>query len=153
MIQGRASWLPILVFVAGCFHHQRARDVATRLAPAQPSSGAIDVVLNSPSRKLSIAIDGNLVVDRAYSRKAHVEGVPAGPAHVRVAVGGRCERDGIIDEQVDVPVGGTTTILLPGPEHRHACMIATGLAHVALDALLIGGAIHLVHAVHAHFAR
>jgi len=136
----------IAVVLTGCFHH-RAQDVTASFAPAQPANGAIDVVLESPSRKLSVAVDGRLVVDRVHSRKAHVEGVPAGPAHVRVAVGGRCEREGIIDEEVEVRPGDTTTVLLPGPEKRHACMIATGVVHVALAATLIGPVFHLVHAV------
>jgi len=140
--------LVLVLFVAGCFHH-RAHDVAASFAPPQPGSGAIDVVLESPSRGMSDAVDGRLVVDGAHSRKAHVEGVPAGPAHVRVAVGGRCESEGIIDEEVDVRPGDTTTVLLPGPERHRACMIATGVVHFALAALLIRPVIHLAQ----HVAR
>jgi hypothetical protein len=138
----------MVLVVAGCFH-PRAHDVTAHLVPMSPSSGAIDVVLSAPSKKLTIAVDGNLVVDRAYSRHAHIDGVPAGPGHVQVVVDGHCERGGTAEEDVDVPAGGTATVVLPGPDKNHACMVATGVVHVALALTLIRPAFHLVHYLHA----
>ncbi|HUJ60344.1 MAG TPA: hypothetical protein VLX92_17705 [Kofleriaceae bacterium] len=146
-----AKWLLVLLLVPACFHH-RAHDVTARLPVPVARSGSIDVVLNAPTRELTIAVDGALAVDRAHSRHARIANVPAGPAHVQIAVGGRCERGGAVDEQVVVPAGGIATVVLPGPEHDHLCAIATGVVHVALAALLIRPAIHLVKAVHGHFA-
>jgi hypothetical protein len=131
MLYRFASCLSIAAIATGCFHH-RAHDVTASVAAAQPSSGAIDVVLASPSRKLSVVVDGRLVVDRVHSRKAHIDGVPAGPAHVRVGVAGHCERDAVVDQDVEVPAGGTATILLPGPEHRRICRIVTAAVLAAL---------------------
>lgn len=152
MIHSSIKLAPILVLVAGCFHH-RAHDVTARIAPATPASGAIDVVLQSPTREMTVAVDGALAVDRAHSRKAHIEGVPAGPAHVQVAVGGRCEHGGMIEEDVAVAPGITTTIVLPGPDRNHVCMAATTAVHVALALLLIRPAFHLAEAIRTHIVH
>ena len=146
MLRPRASLVLMSVLAAGCFHH-RAHDVTAHLASPAPASGAIDIVLQAPTRAMTVAVDGALAVDRAHTRKAHIDGVAAGPAHVQVAVGGRCERGGLIDEDVMVAPGATTTIVLPGPDRRFACVAATTAVHVALALTLIRPAIHLVRAI------
>jgi len=151
MLRRRSSLL-VLVIVAGCFHH-RAPEVTAHFAPSSPDSGAIDVVLQSPTRAMTVAVDGALAVDRAHTRKAHIDGVPAGPAHVQVAVGGRCERGGLVQEDVEVAPGRTTTIVLPGPDRKFACTAVTTAATVALTLTLIRPAIHLVKAIHTAVVR
>src|SRR5438105_3823609 len=105
--------LLIVIASASCTH---PHDVNAVYAGAPPGAGAIDVVLNNPSAALTVAVQDKLVVDRAYSRRAHVDGVPAGAAHVHVATGGRCEQGAMTDVDVNVPAGGIATIALPGPE-------------------------------------
>jgi hypothetical protein len=150
MPNARVLWLASICLAAGCFHH--AHDVTAHFGPPRPDSGALDLVLVSPSRALTVAVDGNLVVDRAHTRKVHVDGVPAGATHVQVAVGGRCERSGVADEIVDVPAGGTAAVVLPGPDRDLACAVAIGILRGATGAFLIHGAFHLAHAIHGHFA-
>ena len=141
------SLLAILA-TTGCFHH-RSQDVVTRMPLVQPdgAEGAIDVVLSSPSRGLTVAVDGALVADNAHARRVHVDHVPAGVAHVRVVIDGRCERGGFIDQDVEVVPGGTTAVALPGPSHEHACMAITTAVHVALAVTLVRPVIHLVRAL------
>ena len=119
-----------LLALAACTH---PHDVQAVYAPAPPGSGAIDVVLNSPSGALSVAIDGKLVVDRKYSRKAHIDGVPPGRSHVHVATGGQCEQGAMNDFDVDVEPGQTATLALPGPEPNHGCAIFSGLYYVGMN--------------------
>lgn len=138
----------LLIALAACNH---PHDVTAQYATAPPGAGAVDVVLNDPTRKLSISVDDQLVVDGKYSRKAHIDGVPAGPAHVHVATGGRCEQGSMSDHEVVVPPGGTATLVLPGPEPNTGCMILTGLDIVGLyiglvaEAVLLTGASHGFH--------
>jgi hypothetical protein len=124
-----------LIMVAGCAH-----DVVARFPLAAPGdTGAIDVVLNDPSGKLTIAVDDLLVVDREHSRHAHIMGVPAGTAHVRVATGGRCDAGAVTERDVAVTPGMTTTLALPGPNPDHGCMVYLGLLVVsyAIDMVVI----------------
>ncbi len=125
-----APRLLVALSLAACTH---PHDVAAVYAPATPGTGAVDVVLNSPSDALTVTVGDQLVVDRKYSRKAHVDGVPAGPVHVRVATGGRCEQGSLTHQEIVVPAGGTTTIALPGPEPNLGCAIFTGLYYVGMN--------------------
>jgi hypothetical protein len=109
-----------------------ASDVVARYPSAPGVSGAIDIVLNDASRALTVEIDDQLVVDRATSRRAHVDGIPAGIAHVRIATGGRCEQGAVTERDVVVMPGTTATLVLPGPEPNHGCMVYDGLALLAL---------------------
>lgn len=122
------------------------KDVTAVYAPAQPASGAIDVVLNHPSTTLTVAVADQLVVDRKYSRKAHIDGVPPGPAHVRVATGGHCEQGSLTEHDVMVPAGGVATIALPGPEPNLGCEVFLGLYYVGLNVGVAAMAIAMVAA-------
>lgn len=128
------SLLALLILIAGCTH---PHDIAVQLAVPQPGTGALDVVLNSASGALSVTIDGSLVVDRKYSRKAHVEGIAPGVAHVRVATGGGCEQAAEYDRDVEIVPGATTTLALPGPEPNHGCMVYAGLTYVGMNIALV----------------
>jgi hypothetical protein len=130
----RRALAALLVLATGCTH---AHDVAVQLALAQPDSGALDVVLNGASGALSVTIDGALVVDRKHSRKAHVEGIPAGPARVRIATGGGCEQAMTYDREVEIIPGATVTLALPGPQPDHGCMVLAGLQYIGINIALV----------------
>lgn len=126
-----------LIVVAGCAH-----DVFTRFPMAAPGdSGAIDVVLNDPTHRLTVSVDDLLVVDREHSRRAHIVGVPAGTVHVRVATGGGCEGAVVTERDVTVMPGMTTALALPGPNPDHGCMAYLGLTAVALAVELVAVAV------------
>jgi len=127
-----------LLALAACTH---PHDVQAVYAPAPPGAGAIDVVLNSPSGALTVAVDGKLVVDRKYSRRAHIDGVPPGRAHVHVATGGECEQGAMNDFELDVDPGQTATLALPGPEPNHGCAVFSGLYYVGLNVGLVALAV------------
>jgi hypothetical protein len=120
--------LLIVTFVAGC-----ARDVHVTHPYATPTSGTVEVVLNRPTRSLTVAVDGALVVDRERSRRARIDGVPAGLARISIATGGGCEAGRTVDRDVEVFPGRTTTITVPGPEPNAGCMIYSGLYYVGLN--------------------
>lgn len=131
----------VCLVAAACTH---PHDVTAVYAPATPAAGAVDVVLNSPSDALTVAVGDQLVVDRKYSRKAHIDGIPAGPMHVRVATGGRCEQGSLTEHDIIVPAGGTTTITLPGPEPNTGCAIFTGLYYIGMNVGIAAVAIAMV---------
>lgn len=134
--------------LSGCAH-----DVVARFPLARPGdTGAIAVVLNDPSDRLSVTVDDQLVVDREHSRRATITGVPAGTAHVVIAAGGRCETGAVSERDVTVSPGVTTTLALPGPNPDHGCMIYTGLAVVALaiDAVAMAVLVPGPHPVTSH---
>ncbi len=116
--------------LVACSH---PHDVTAVYAPVTPGAGAIDVVLNSPSGSLTVTVGEQLVIDRKFSRHAHIDGVPAGPTRVRVATGGNCERGSVTDHDVIVPAGGTATVALAGPEPNTGCAIFTGLYYVGMN--------------------
>ncbi len=135
--------LPIAgALLAACAH---PHDVVAVYATPQPDTGAVDVILNDASRAMSVTINDILVVDRKFSRKAHIDGIPAGTARVHVATGGRCEQGSVADQELSVPAGGVATFALPGPEPNLGCTVISGLANVALEigcvalAILAGG--------------
>lgn len=136
-----SSRITLALLLVACTH---AHDVAAVYAPVVPGTGAIDVVLNSPTGALTVAVGDQLVVDRKFSRKAHIEGVPAGPMHVRVATGGRCEQGSLTEHDVIVPAGATTTIALPGPEPNTGCAIFSGLYYVGMNVGIAAVAIAMV---------
>ena len=123
-----------MVMFGGCAH-----DVVTRFPLSAPGqSGAIDVVLNDPTSRLTIAIDDILVVDREHSRHAHIDGVPAGTVRVRVATGGSCEAAAVTERDLIVTPGVTSTLALPGPNGDHGCMVYVGLLGIAFAIEAVG---------------
>jgi hypothetical protein len=102
---------------------------------------------------MSVTVNDALVVDHRETRKVHIDGIPTGSAHVRVATGGRCEHASMIDQDVTIIAGQTSTIALPGPEPGLGCMIFDGLDSIAGEvgalalALALGGAtvVHFHH--------
>jgi hypothetical protein len=137
-----------LIVVAGCAH-----DVVTRFPLAAPSdTGAIDIVLNDPSDKLTVTVNGLLVVDREHSRHAHIADVPAGNARVRVATGGRCEGGAVTERDVTVTPGMTTMLVLPGPNPDRGCMTYFGLTAVAFAIEVVAVAVlgHEGHPLVSH---
>jgi hypothetical protein len=136
------------VALAAC---ARPHDIETRYPAAPPvPTGAVEVRLNQPSSALTVTVDDRIVVDRARSRRALVTDVPAGPATVHVATGGRCERGRDTTVTVDVVPGQVATVALPGPEATTGCQIAGGLtlvsfALVGIEAAVVEVALALRH--------
>lgn len=122
-----------IAIVAGC-----ARDVAVPYPHATPAAGDVEIVLNAPTRDLSVTVNGALVVDRAHSRRARVTGVPAGLARVAIATGGRCEAGQVVERDVEVVPAQVTTIALPAPEPNTGCMIYQGLVYVGMNVAIAG---------------
>lgn len=141
-----------VVLFAGCHH---PHDIEARYALQGGEAGAVDVILNQASSALTVAIDDHVVVDRKYSRRAHIEGVPAGEVHVRVATGGSCEQGRVDDRTLQVEPGQTVTIALPGPEISNGCAIFAGLNQVALSVELVSLAVLAVVAspINIHVAK
>lgn len=112
----------------------KAQDVSATFALAPGlQAGNVEVVLNNATDALSVAVNDQLVVDRKYSRKATIGGVPAGPTRVHVAIGGGCETGAMFDRDIDVFPGQTTTVNLPGPEISTGCAVLSGLTYVGLN--------------------
>ena len=143
-------WFALLALGA-CSH---VADVAATFPAGRADSGAVEVVLNDASRALSVTIDDVLVIDRKTTRKVHIDGVPAGTAHVRVATGGRCEQGSLVEQEVVVTPGQTATLALPGPAPNLGCMVLSGLNYVGMEtgllalAILVGETAHAGRALH-----
>jgi hypothetical protein len=121
-------------------------------AAPDPQAGAVDVVLASASHAMSVTINDALVVEHKATRKAHVDGVPSGPAHVRVATGGGCEAATFVEQDVSVPPGGVATVALPGPETSHSCALLLGLEYVGMNIGVVAIAIAAAFGGGAHAA-
>ncbi len=143
----RIAGVVALVSIAGCSH---AVDVTTAFPAARGDSGAVEVVLNDPSRAVSVTIDDALVVERKHTGRVHVDGVPAGSAHVRVATGGRCEQGSTSDQDVVVTPGSTSTIVLPGAEPNLGCMVLSGLDYIGLEVGMVALAVMFTAAARTH---
>ncbi len=126
------SRIALVLVLSAC--GPKAHDVSATfaLSPHIPA-GTVEVVLNNASDALSVTINDQLVVDRKLSRKATIGGVPAGPARVHVAIGGKCETGATYERDVEVIPGATATINVPGPELSTGCAIASGLYYVGMN--------------------
>lgn len=145
-----AAFAAFATVTVACAH---PADVVTAYPASRTDSGAVEVVLNDPSRAMSVTINDALVLDHKETRKVHVDGIPAGMAHVRVATGGRCEHATTVDQDVTVIAGQTATVALPGPEPGLGCMIFSGLDSVAgeigvLAMAIVAGGTAVVHYHH-----
>ncbi|HEY4055536.1 MAG TPA: hypothetical protein VGM39_02970 [Kofleriaceae bacterium] len=122
----------LLAFIplAACAH--TASDVAaTYTTTLDTPTGSIEVALNSPSQALSVTVNDHVLVDRKNTRKALINGVPAGPAHVIVSVGTQCEQNHTYERDVNLVPGVTAQLALPGPEVGEGCATLAGAQHVA----------------------
>ncbi len=137
----------ILFLIAACSH---PHDVMAVYALAPPAAGSLEVLLNSPSGALTVTVNDTVVVDRKESRKAHVDGIPAGTAHVTVATGGRCEHGAITERDVEITPGVVTTLVLPGPETTLGCQVYSGLYYVGFSIVFLGYAVLSDVAAHHH---
>jgi hypothetical protein len=139
--------LPLVLAVAVTAACTKPKDVSVVYAHAVPASGAIEVQLNDPSRSLTVTVNDALVVDRKFSRRARIEGVPAGIARVHVATGGGCEKGGEFDREVEVFPGETVVVALPGPEPNSGCAVWAGLNYVGVQIGMVALAVLTVGAV------
>jgi hypothetical protein len=136
--------------VAACSH---PHDVVGAFPYRQPDSGALDVVLNDPSRKLTVTVNDQLVVDRAFTRRAHIDGVPSGIAHVHVASGGKCEQGRNFDRSVTIEPGTLATLAVPGPEPNFGCMVWDGLNQVAFEIGMVSIGVMVLATAPLHVVR
>lgn len=129
---GMSPRFALVLALAACA--PKAQDVSSTfaLSPSIPA-GTVEVLLNSPSGALSVAVNDQLVVDRKTSRKATIGGVPAGPTRVHVAIGGGCETGAVFERDIQVLAGATTVVNLPGPELSTGCALWNGLYYVGLN--------------------
>ena len=121
------SYSLITLFTAACTN---VHDVHAVYPGGGTEVGAVDVVLNVPTEAMTVSIGDKMIVDRETSRRAHIDGIPAGPAHVRVATAGKCEQHTIADYDVVVPASGVATLALPGPQEDHGCSTFAGLMYI-----------------------
>lgn len=135
-----------LAVAAAC---SRPHDVTVAYAArSSTGAGSVDVLLNSPSRALSITVNDALVVDRKYSRKARIEGLPLGIARVHIATGGKCEHAAEYDREVEIIPGATASLVFPGPEPNHGCMVQLALTYVGWNIGMVAMAITLAATPH-----
>jgi hypothetical protein len=118
----------VAVVVTGCTGPQ---DITAVYPHPAEANGAIDVSLTTADGNMTVTVDDSVVVDRKFSRKAHIDGVPAGPARVHVALGGNCVKARDYTRDVDIEPGQTAQIALPGAEINDGCAILDGLLIVA----------------------
>jgi hypothetical protein len=145
--------LLVVFAIAGCTH---PHDVNAVYAIAPQAGGSLEVLLNKASDAMTIAVNDVVVVDRKFSRKAHVDGIPEGPAHVVIATGGGCEQQSLVERDVEITPGVVTSIVLPGPERNHGCMVYAGLVYVGLNIGILAYAVMaglLYESHHAHVAH
>ncbi|HEY4176459.1 MAG TPA: hypothetical protein VGM90_06495 [Kofleriaceae bacterium] len=126
--------LALIAFIplAACAH--TASDVSASYASTLDTpSGSIEIALNSPSQALTIAVNDHVLVDRKNTRKALINGVPAGPAHVVVSVGAQCEQNHMYERDLNLVPGVTAQLALPGPEVGEGCATLAGAEHIGLQ--------------------
>jgi hypothetical protein len=135
-------WTILMLVMAACAH-----DVTAIYPAATPASGTVEVVLNEPTDALTVAINDQLVVDRAHSRRAQIVGVPAGPVRVHVATGKGCEQGNMVDRDMMLAPGGRATLALPHPELSVGCALWTGLQYIGINIGILAIAVLMVAAV------
>ena len=77
-------WLLCLAFLVGCSHDVTARFPST---PAEPT-GRLVLLLSQPASGVTVAINGQLVVEDQHTKRVTIDGVPTGTGEVSVAVNG-----------------------------------------------------------------
>jgi len=102
-----------------------------RPAPVGEPTGTIDVSLTTADGNMTVTVNDAMVVERKYSRKAHIANVPAGPAVLHVALGGNCVKAREYTRELDVTPGQTVEVALPGAEVNDGCAVYQGLLLVA----------------------
>jgi hypothetical protein len=77
-------WLVYFVFFVGCSHDVRATFPAAAGAP----TGRLVLLLSQPASGVTVAINGQLVVEDAHTKRVTIEGVPVGTAEITLAANG-----------------------------------------------------------------
>lgn len=93
--------------------------------------GNIDVSLTTADANMTVTVNDTKVVDGKFSRKAHIANVPAGPASLRVSIGGGCVKAREYTRELDIGPGQTVEVALPGAEINDGCAVYHGLVVVA----------------------
>ena len=77
-------WLICLVVLIGCSHDVTARFPAAPNAP----TGRLVLLLSQPASGVTVALNGQLVVEDAHTRKVTIDGVPVGTVEITLAANG-----------------------------------------------------------------
>jgi hypothetical protein len=123
-----------------------ASNVYARLpGPAYQYTGQVEIKLNNSARYVTAAVNGIVVADDAHTARIVVDNVPAGPANVQLAMGGRGYDAAQQSLDVIVPLGGKVTVVAAAPNVSLGQTIATtgllvfeGMALIALAILASG---------------
>jgi len=102
------------------------------IEPSEEPTGAVALIFTRPAKGVTVAVDGQLVVERIHTDSVRIEGLTAGIAELRVAAGSgpaRLEAE----MRVDVEVGRTTTVPLGAPSSEES----SGYLNAALSVAAI----------------
>jgi hypothetical protein len=122
--------LVFVLFLIACGGH----DVRVRypVAPDQPT-GTLVLLLSQAASDVTVAINGNLVVDRAHTDRVIVDGVPVGTQTVIMAANGS-------DKQFQIWVDGdhwtTVPLGVPDPGYGFVKTLAGSLLTIIVYSLL-----------------
>ncbi len=121
-------WLLVLLFACST---QAAR-VRYPAAPDAPT-GTLVLLLSQDASDVTVAINGNLVVDRAHTDRVIVDGVPVGTQTVTMAANG-------MDKQFTIWVDGdhwtTVPLGVPDPGYGFVKTLAGSLLTIVVYSLL-----------------
>lgn len=101
----RLLWLGLVLSLylsLGCARYVHARYPA---APGAPT-GRLVLLLSTPASSVSVAVNGQLVVEDAHTKKLVIDDVPVGSSEVTIAANGG-------DKQLRVWVDGDTATTVP----------------------------------------
>jgi uncharacterized membrane protein len=119
----------LLVLIACGGHDVRVR---YPVAPDQPV-GTLVLLLSQAASDVTVAINGNLVVDRAHTDRVIVDGVPVGTQTVIMAANG-------MDKQFQIWVDGdhwtTVPLGVPDPGYGFVKTLAGSLLTIIVYSLL-----------------
>jgi len=120
----------VALFAIGCSH-----DVTTKFPSSEPGpTGRLVLLLSSPADGVSVAVNGQLVIEDAHTRRITIDNVPIGTGEVTLAANGG-------DKQFRVWIDGEhpTTVPLGVPEK------SSGLLQSILGTLISLTAYSLLH--------
>jgi hypothetical protein len=94
--------LAFLLLLAGCAHDVRA----TFPAPPNAPTGRLVLLLSQPASDVSVAVNGQLVVEGQKTKRITIDKIPTGSTEITIAANGS-------DKQIKVWVDDTHTTTVP----------------------------------------
>ena len=120
----------VLCLVAACSTHDVRVHYPT--APGEPA-GTLVLLLSQAASDVTVAVNGNLVVDRAHTDRVIVDGVPVGTQTVVMAANG-------MDKQFTIWVDGdhwtTVPLGVPDPGYGFLKTLAGSILTIVVYSLL-----------------